>query len=144
MTDDETMERTDLADLVRTRMQENGQGLRALAAACIDPLDRAAGPLWTRGTLENLAKGRKIKPPTAAQLRALAAGLDLPELAVKQAATAQFFEMTEHWNDDRDTRILIARIKELDEEGVKELSELAELVFRRREREALARGDSGQ
>lgn len=140
MAAEETMDRTDLSDLVRTRMIENGQSLRLLAAACIDPDNPADGPLWTRGTLENLTKARVIKAPTEAQLRALAAGLNLPQLAVQRAAAAQFFGMTEQWNEDHDTRILIARIEELDKEGIEELGELAQIVFRRRARQSSGQG----
>lgn len=136
MTVEETMERTHLSDLVRTRMEENGQGVRTLADACIDPDHPEDGPLWKRGTIENLTKGRVVRSPTEAQLRALAAGLRLPPLAVKRAAAAQFLGMTEHWNEDHDTRILIARIEELDKEGVEELDELAQIVFRRRARQS--------
>jgi hypothetical protein len=136
MAAEEMMERTELSDLARTRMSENGQGLRSLAAACIDPKHPENGPLWTRGTLDNLIKGRVIKAPTEAQLRALAAGLDLPDRAVAQAAGAQFMGITERWNDDHDTRVLIARIEELDKDGVEELNELAQIVFRRRSRQS--------
>lgn len=143
MTTEDMAERTHLADLVRTRMAEKSLSFRALAEACLDPLHRDEGPRWTRGTLENLAKGRVIKGPSDGQLRALAAGLDLPEQVVKRAAGAQFMGITEHWNGDYDTRILIAKIEDLDPEGVKEVSELADIVLRRRAREALARGDHG-
>src|SRR5690348_15427013 len=134
MTAGETMRRTDLGDLVRARMEELGLGLRTLAAASVDPEHPEDGPLWTRGTLENLTKGRVIKAPTEPQLLALAAALDLPEMIVKRAAGAQFLGITERWNDRRDTRILIARIEELDKEGVEELDELAQIVFRRQTR----------
>jgi hypothetical protein len=140
MAAEETAERTELSELVRTRMTENGQSIRTLADACIDPDDPDAGPLWKRSTIENLTKGRTIKAPTEAQLRALAAGLDLPRPVVTAAAAAQFFGMTEHWNEDHDTRILIARIEELDKEGVEELGELAQIVFRRRARQSSGQG----
>lgn len=139
MTAEETMRRTDLGDLVRTRMEELGLGLRTLAAACVDPERPEAGPLWTRGTLDNLVQGRVIKAPTEPQLLALAGALKMPEMAVKRAAGAQFLGITERWNDRHDTRILIARIEELDKEGVEELDELAQIVFRRQ-----ARRSSGQ
>ena len=137
---EETMERTDLSDLVRTRMEENGQSFRSLAAACIDPKNPDSGPAWTRGTIENLTKGRVIKAPTEAQLRALADALKLPETAVQRAAAAQFFGMTEHWNYDQDTRVLIARIEELDKQGIEELDELAQIVFRRRSQQSPGQG----
>lgn len=140
MTAEETMRRTDLGDLVRTRMEELGFGLRTLAAACVDPQRPDAGPLWTRGTLENLIKGRVIKAPTEVQLIALAGALNLPEMAVKRAAAAQFLGMTERWNENHDTRVLIARIEELDKEGIEELDELAQIVFRRRARQGPGQG----
>ncbi|MDX3314717.1 XRE family transcriptional regulator [Streptomyces sp. ME08-AFT2] len=140
MNAEETMRRTDLADLVRTRMEELGLGLRSLASACLDPQRPEDGPLWTRGTLENLTKGRVIKAPSEEQLRALAAGLRLPEQVVKRAGGAQFMGITEHWNGDHRTRVLIARIEELDEEGVEEVDELAQIVFRRRERRGSGQG----
>lgn len=140
MNAEETMRRTDLADLVRTRMEELGLGLRSLASACLDPQHPDDGPLWTRGTLENLTKGRVIKAPSEEQLRALAAGLRLPEQVVKRAGGAQFMGITEHWIGDHRTRVLIARIEELDEEGVEEVDELAQIVFRRRERRGSGQG----
>ena len=135
------MERTDLSDLVRKRMEENGQGLRTLADACIDPEDPDAGPLWKRGTLDNLARGRRIKAPTPAQLRALAAGLNLPRLAVQRAARAQFLDdVAEQWNDNHDTRVLIARIEELDKEDIAAVSELVDFVIRSRDRRSSGQG----
>lgn len=132
MTVEETSDRTDLSDLVRARMKENGQGLRTLADACIDPQDPDAGPLWKRGTIDNLVNGRGIKAPNREQLRALAAGLRLPEAVVRRAARAQFIgDVVEQWNYDHDVRVLISNIEELDQEGRKELSELAADILRR-------------
>lgn len=138
---EEPAKRTDLSDLVRARMEENKQSLRTLADACIDPEQPEAGPQWTRGTLDNLTKAL-TKAPTRAQLRALAAGLNLPRVAVRRAAAAQYFEVTEHWAGPRDarTRILIANIEELDEEGVQEVADLVDVVFRRRARRSLGQG----
>lgn len=140
MTAEETMERTHLSDLVRTRMEENGQGLRTLADACIDPDHPEDGPLWKRGTIENLTKGRVVRSPTEAQLRALAAGLNLPLIAVQRASAAQFLGMTELWNEDHNTRVFIARIEELEPEEVEEVSELTEGWFRRRARRSSGQG----
>jgi hypothetical protein len=141
MTAEETMARTDLSDLVRTRMLENGQSLRDLADACIDPQRPEDGPLWKRGTIDNLIKGRVIKAPTEAQLRALHVGTGLPLLAVQRAARAQFFgDVAERWNDDHDTRVLIARIEELDKEDIEAVSELVDIVLRRRARQSSGQG----
>lgn len=130
-----------LSDLTRKRMEELGIGYRALADACIDPQHPENGSLWKRGTVENLAKSRGVKAPNDAQLRALAAGLRLPVLAVQQAAAAQFFGMvSERWSQSEDVRVLLARIDELDEEGVAELDELAQIVLKRRSRRSDGQG----
>lgn len=144
MTAEEPMRRTDLGDLVRTRMEQLGLGLRTLAAACVDQGRPEDGPLWTRGTLDNLIQGRVIKAPTEQQIVALAAALKLPEMAVKRAAGAQFLGLTEHWNADHDTRVLIARIEELDKDGIEELDELAQIVLRRRARQSSGQDSSGK
>lgn len=141
MTTEGAMRRTHLSDLTRNRMEELGASIRALADACIDPKHPEDGPLWKRGTLENLSKGRTIKAPSEAQLRALAAGLQLPPLAVQQAAAAQFFGMvSERWTENEDVRLLLARIDELDQEGVAELDELAKIVLKRRARQSDGQG----
>lgn len=140
MTAEEMMERTHLSDLVRTTMEKNGQSYRTLAATSIDPEDPGAGPQWTRSTIDSLTKGRRIKAPTDAQLRALADALRIPPQVVVQAAAAQWLGMTEQWNADHNTRILIARIEELEPEEVDEVGELAEFVFRRRSRRSSGQG----
>ncbi|MFI1676993.1 hypothetical protein [Streptomyces sp. NPDC020607] len=141
MTTEGPMKRSDLSDLTRTRMEALGLSFRALADACIDPKHPEDGPLWKRGTLENLVKGRGIKAPTDAQLRALQAGLDCPLLAIQRAAAAQFFGLvSERWTDSEDVRLLLARIDELDEAGVAELDELAQIVLKRRARQSDGQG----
>ncbi|MFF9894908.1 hypothetical protein [Streptomyces longispororuber] len=133
--------RTDLSDLVRDRMEELGLSYRTLADACVDPKHPENGPLWKRSTLENLAKGRGVKAPTDAQLRALHAGLDYPLLAIQRAAAAQFFGLvSERWTGSEDVRLLLARIDELDEAGVAELDELAQIVLKRRARQSNGQG----
>lgn len=139
MTARETMERTQLSDLVRARMDEIGLGFRTLADACIDRAHPENGPLWKHSTIENLVKGRVTRSPSEADLRALAVGLDLPFSVVQRAAGAQFLGITEHWDKGYSTRVLVAQIEELDEEEVEEVAELAQFVFRRR-----ARKSSGQ
>ena len=126
-------ERADLSDLVRGRMEELGLGLRTLADRTIDPEDPDAGPQWKRGSLSNLAKNVGVKAPTASQLRGLAAGLELREAVLQRAASAQFFgHVSEVWDGGGKRRLFLARLEELDDEGLDELDELAKIVLKRR------------
>jgi hypothetical protein len=109
-------ERTDLSDLVRDRMEQLGLSYRSLADACIDPEDAEAGPLWKRGTIENLAKGQTIKAPTVPQLRALAAGLQVPLGLAQEAAGAQFLGIDTVWSEDGRARALVHHFQEMDDE----------------------------
>ncbi|MDX5569352.1 hypothetical protein PYK79_47255 [Streptomyces sp. ID05-04B] len=103
MTGEVTTGRTDLSDLLRTRKEELGASYRDLEAACVDPKDPKAGPLWRRGTLETLIKGGSIKPPSFPQLRALEAGFRVPLRLIQDAAGAQFFGIdTVREDDDAD------------------------------------------
>ncbi|MFF8290471.1 hypothetical protein ACF068_14750 [Streptomyces sp. NPDC016309] len=115
--------RTDLADLVRARVDELGVSVRALAARCIDPEpelqpaeERNHGPLWTRGTLQNLINGERVKAPGAAELRALAAGLRLNVRLLQDAAAAQYFDRDAVYTPDERVRTMIYHFEELSEE----------------------------
>ena len=105
--------RTDLSDLVKYRRAELRLGYRTLAAACIDPKSPEAGPQWTRGTIENLEKARGVKPPTLSALRSLAAGLQLPDHRVREAAGAQWFGIDTVWSNSGDAKALVERADRL-------------------------------
>jgi hypothetical protein len=113
MTADRKPARTDFTDLVRTRMTELNLGSRTLAAACIDPEDPDAGPLWTRSTIDNLLKGRRIKPPEFPQLRALAAGLQVHITLVQETAGSQFLGIDSVWSQDGKARALVIGFREM-------------------------------
>lgn len=113
MTADREPARTDFTDLVRTRMNELSIGSRTLAAACIDPEDPEAGPLWTRSTLDNLLNGRHIKPPEFPQLRALAVGLKVHITLVQEAAGSQFLGIDSVWSRDGKARALVIGFREM-------------------------------
>ncbi|MDI9885879.1 XRE family transcriptional regulator [Streptomyces sp. HNM0645] len=120
-------ERTDLADLVRDRMAELGIGLRPLAAASIDPENPAGGPLWTRPTLQNFLGDRKrIKAPGPAELRALAAALQLPLRDVQDAAAAQFFGMDALYSPDESVRAMVRNFEALGPEDRQKVIALME------------------
>ena len=61
-TGEEMTDRADLSELVRNQLAELGVSVRSLAEASYDPKEPKAGPQWTRGTLNNLVNGVKIKP----------------------------------------------------------------------------------
>lgn len=116
MAADEKAPRTDLSDLVRTRLDELGFGTRTLAAACIDPENPNAGSLWTRGTLDNLRAGVRIKAPEFGELRALAAGLRLPVELLQEAAGSQYFGIDTVWSPDGKVRALVVGFLDMDPE----------------------------
>lgn len=130
----EQEQRTDFRHLVRGRRAELGISLRELEARSIDP---ETGEQAKFGWISKIENGKPTDAPSEALLRALAEGLKLPLLALQRAAAAQFFGMvSERWSERRDARVLVARIDELDEDGVAELDELAQIVLRRRARQS--------
>ncbi|MEU7639851.1 XRE family transcriptional regulator [Streptomyces sp. NPDC039016] len=104
--------RTDLSDLVRKRRAQLRLSLRALASRCVDPKDPDAGSRWTHATLANL-ETKSIKAPGVPELRALAAGLDLPLRLLQEAAGVQYLGIDTAWSDDGETRTLVHHYWEL-------------------------------
>ena len=127
---DSSEERVDLADLVRARMAEERLSVRALAAACVDPKDPDVGPLWTRSTLGNLLAGERVKPPRLPELRALAAGLNLPLRRIQDAAAAQFFGMDSVYSDDETVRAIVPHLDGMSPEDIRKIQALIE-AFRK-------------
>ncbi|OII66163.1 hypothetical protein BJP40_00900 [Streptomyces sp. CC53] len=130
--------RTDLEDLVRERLAELAISIRTLAARTIDTnaelqpeAERRTGPMWNRGTLQNLLNGVKAKAPTPAELRGLAAGLELPLRAVQDAAIGQWFERDVFYTSDATVRTIVHHAEELSEEGRRKVLEIIE-EFRNR------------
>ncbi|MEU2764301.1 XRE family transcriptional regulator [Streptomyces sp. NPDC007094] len=120
--------RWDLADLVNQRKGEVGLSFRKIAEAAVDPVDPSGGSLWTRGTLENLAKREPVKAPSAPMLRALAAGLQVPLRLVQEAAAAQWFGVETVYDDEADpeTRLLVRRYQQMSPEDRRRLQIIAE------------------
>jgi hypothetical protein len=117
MAADQETSRTDLSYILNKRLTELGIGTRTLAASCIDPENPSAGPLWTRGTLDNLRAGVRIKAPEFAELRALAAGLRLGDVGLLQeAAGSQYFGIDTVWSEDGKVRALVIGFAEMDPE----------------------------
>ncbi|MEV5368944.1 MULTISPECIES: hypothetical protein [Streptomyces] len=126
----EGTDRTDLSDLLRDRMAELGLSIRTAADATIDPRAPEAGPLYKRGTLENLLKNAVSRAPSEQQCRALASAFRLPLTAVQRAVAAQYQGyIAERWNRSERARILVARIDEMDDEELARLEKLADVVL---------------
>ncbi|MFF9215568.1 hypothetical protein [Streptomyces viridosporus] len=126
----EGTERTDLSDLLRDRMAELGLSYRTAADATVDPRQPEAGPLYKRGTLENLLKNQIGRAPSEAQCRALAAAFRLPLTAVQRAVAAQYQGyIAERWNRSAKARVLVARIDEMDDDRLEQLMRLADVVL---------------
>lgn len=107
--------RTDLSDLVRKRrVDELDLSLRALAERCIDP--ETGIQEWKYGTLDRLEKYEAVTPPQLPQLRALAAGLQLPLGQIQDAAGAQYFGIDTLRGDSPTARALVLRVETLSPE----------------------------
>ncbi|MDT6983693.1 hypothetical protein ACFSUJ_11965 [Streptomyces lusitanus] len=126
----EGTDRTDLSDLLRDRMAELGLSIRTAADATVDPQHPEAGPLYKRGTLENLLKNQVARAPSEQQCRALAAAFRLPLTAVQRAVAAQYQGyIAERWNRSEKARVLVARIDEMDDDKLERLAKLADVVL---------------
>ncbi|GAA1977124.1 helix-turn-helix domain-containing protein [Kitasatospora viridis] len=118
---------TPFSDLVRTRRAELGLSLRALAERCIDP-ETGATPI-TKGWIERLEKGEPVLTPRLSELRAMAAGLQLPLRRLQDEAAVQFLGMQRQaeWSGDSTVRAVVARMEELTPEERADLAQMAEL-----------------
>lgn len=81
-------DRTQLADLVRSRREQLNLSYHSLADACLDPKGEVT---ISTGWLHRLETGKPVNAPLLPVLRALAVGLDISLARVQQAAGAQFF-----------------------------------------------------
>ncbi|MGW2260082.1 XRE family transcriptional regulator [Streptomyces sp. NPDC001780] len=97
----DTDTRMDLSRLVRERRAELGLSLRKLADRCIDPKGATGTPLWKFAVINKLERELPVIPPQLPELRALAAGLQLPLHEVQDAAGAQFFGIDTVWHNNR-------------------------------------------
>ncbi|MEV8396342.1 helix-turn-helix domain-containing protein [Streptomyces niveus] len=120
----EQRERTDFTDLVRNRRAELGISLRELAQRCVD---RETQTQLKFGWISKIERGLPIDTPSDIQIRALAAGLDVPVRVIQEAVAAQFLGVvSEVWSKDRKARVLVARIEEMSPDDVAAIAALAE------------------
>lgn len=117
-------QRTDFTDLVRTRRAELDISLRELERRAVDP---ETGDYVRYGWISKVERGQSTDTPNSMQIRALAAGLNLPVRAIQEAVAAQFLDVvSEVWAKDRTARVLVARIEEMDPGEVEKIAALAE------------------
>lgn len=126
-----------LSDLVKRRRSERRYSLRAFAERCIDP-DTGIQEI-KHAWVERLEKREQVIPPQLPQLRALAAGLEVPLRDVQDAAGEQFLGITAH-QVDGNARVLMNRASDLSAEDLARLVAIAE-TFGPKKRES---GDSSK
>ncbi len=122
--------RTPFSDIVRDRRAALGLSLRTLGERCIDP-ETGEQPI-KRGWLERVEKGLPIITPKLAELRAMAAGLELPLQRLQDEAATQFLgiDRPAEWSKDSSVRAVVAQMSELTETERAELAAMAEFYAR--------------
>lgn len=118
---------TRLSDLVADRRAELRLSLAKLADRCIDP--DSGIQEWKIGRLLRLEKRQPVGAITPEQIKALAAGLDLPTREVQDAAGEQFFgvQTVESERAER-IRLLAHRADSLSTEDLERLIAIAEAL----------------
>ncbi|MFJ9027599.1 helix-turn-helix domain-containing protein [Streptomyces sp. NPDC102274] len=112
-----------LRDLVRERRAALGLSYEKLGERCIDPESgETVGGSW----LHRLETGRPVLAPGVPQLRAIAAGIQVPDELVREAAAVQFFGVTTVWSADRRARALVLRYQGMSEEDRRRIDALVE------------------
>lgn len=115
--------RTRLSDLVVDRRARLKISLATLAERCVDP-ETDVQEIKV-GWLHRLERRDPVIPPQLPQLRALAAGLELPLRDVQDAAGDQFLGISTH-RADGNIRILMNRADGLSPEDLERLVAIAE------------------
>lgn len=114
-----------LSDLVKGRRAELGYSLRKLAENCIDP--QTGEQRYSRGAIDNLEKREPVIAPQTPDLRALAAGLQLPLRSIQDAAGEQFLGITTTELDSSGrVRLLANRASSMSAEDLERLLAIAE------------------
>ncbi|MFG3046203.1 helix-turn-helix domain-containing protein [Streptomyces sp. NPDC048241] len=125
---------SELLELVKSRRSDLGLSYQSLAAACVDPV---SGVKVSTGWVHRLETGAPVTPPSVESLRALAAGLQLPDARLREAAAAQFFEVRLSWEATGEAAGLLAQVAVLPEGQRRALLGLVEVMAAG----ALAAGD---
>lgn len=102
----------ELLELVKARRGELGLSYQALAAASVDG---ESGTTVSAGWLHRLETGAPVVAPSAEVLAALAAGLRMELVRLKEAAAAQFFGLSLPWEASGEAAQLLALVAGLPE-----------------------------
>jgi hypothetical protein len=107
-----SMDRDTLSQLVR-EVNDGGMSFQKMADHA---LDTETGETLSKPYFQKMAANNVGTPPTAARLRALAAGLRKPLRVVQRAAAAQYldYQSTELSGYDDETRIIVAHLAGMD------------------------------
>lgn len=134
--------RDDLARYVHDAMREQALSFRRIAVRAIDP---ASGQRLGFQWISKLAGGGMSKAPDPWQLRALAAGLGVPEDAIKELAARQWldYEVAQVALGDTDWAFYL-QARDLPEEDKTTLRVLVHEFVRRQEERARKGGSAGE
>lgn len=117
-----------LSDLVRRRRAELGLSLRKFAERCVDP-DTGMQEIKF-GVVDRLERRESVTPLQLPELRALAAGLQVPLGDVQDAAGEQFLGIrTQGADGDRRIRMITTRALSLDDDGRDRLLAIADALL---------------
>lgn len=107
-----SMDRDPLSRLVR-EVNDSGTSFQKMAD---NALDADTGETLSKPYFQKMAANNVTTPPTAARVRALAAGLRKPLRVVQRAAAAQYldYQSTELAGYDDETRIIVAHLAGMD------------------------------
>ncbi|MGW3570182.1 XRE family transcriptional regulator [Streptomyces sp. NPDC000941] len=122
--------RAHLSDLVRARRAELRLSLRALADRCVDP-EAGGGSLVKYSWIDRLEKRLPVIPPQLPELRALAAGLQLPLVMLQDAAGAQFLGIDSLRAQSGEVMALLAHAEELSPEDLAKVTAMVEAFARK-------------
>ncbi|MFE5853584.1 hypothetical protein ACFQ61_10270 [Streptomyces sp. NPDC056500] len=121
-------ERHHLGDMVLDRKTALRLSYEKLAERCIDPDtgEQAVKSSW----LHRIATRLPVQAPSAAALRGMSAGLEVPLRLVQDAASAQFFGVDFVYSNDETVRAMVSHFEEMTPEDRRKIRALIE-AFRK-------------
>jgi transcriptional regulator with XRE-family HTH domain len=118
-----------LRELLKARRGELGLSYQSLAAACSGA---GSGASVSTGWLHRLETGAPVVAPSAEVLTALAAGLRLETVRLREAAAAQFFGLRLPWAASGEAAELLEQVAVLPEDQRRALLDLIQVMAKNR------------